>query len=263
MDYGQNQHQIDFRVYIGIIFFRWQTIALCFLYALLTGVLYLDFSPSRYRSFCKMMIYRDVSLNLQSSTDSSPWKQFNAHIYLLQSEKLRKRAAKKLFDKWGEAMGSSERMLLEVQAVPERRIGSTLDVSAECWNKSYAEAFLSALIDEHEAEWGSIQRAAADAASMMLEQELTKMEEKIREAEDNLIEYQRLNDIARVEARGSMESRYLGALMERRSQLTTEIMLLEAQTPVLKDASAAVISDVHRLTRETGAVRALPEEEDV
>jgi len=262
MEYGENQHQIDFRVYIGILFFRWQTIAICFLYTLLACVLYLDFAPSRYRTFCKLMIYRDVTLNLQSGTDASPWKQFNAHIYLLQSEKLRARAVKKLFDKWGEVMGNRERMMLEVTAVPERRIGSTLDVSVQCWNKSYAESFLEALIEEHEAEWGSIQRAAADSASLMLEQELTRMEEKIRDAEDNLIEYQRLNDIARVEARGSMESRYLGALMERRSQLITELMLLEAQTPALKDASATVISDVHRLTRETGSVRALPEVEE-
>ncbi|OGV72641.1 MAG: hypothetical protein A2269_05540 [Lentisphaerae bacterium RIFOXYA12_FULL_60_10] len=261
MEYGENTHQIDFRVYIGILVFRWQTIAVCFLYALFGAVMYLNFAPRQYLTTCKLMIYRDV--NLSTGTDSSPWKQSNAHVYLLQSEKLRRRVVRRLFETWGESMGTMDRMLLEVTATPSRRIGSTLEVSVQSWNGSYNDAFLNALVEEHEAEWGNIQRAGADSASLLLERELVKLEERIRSAEDDLIEYQRLNDIARVEARGSMESRYLQALMERRSQLTTEVMLLEAQNPLLRDANAAVISDVHRLTRETGSVRPVTEDPEL
>jgi capsular exopolysaccharide synthesis family protein len=51
-----------------------------------------------------------------------------------------------------------------------------------------------------------------------------------------------------------MESAYLAALMGRRNQLTTELMLLDAQYPVLKDANAVVIGNVNKLTQETGAI---------
>ena len=36
--------KFDFRVYLGIIFFRWKIIVVCFLYCLLAGVLYLQFT---------------------------------------------------------------------------------------------------------------------------------------------------------------------------------------------------------------------------
>ena len=55
----QEQSKIDFRVYLGIILFRWQIIAVCFLYALLAGVLYIHLAPKKYESSCNIMIYRD------------------------------------------------------------------------------------------------------------------------------------------------------------------------------------------------------------
>ncbi len=96
----------------------------------------------------------------------------------------------------------------------------------------------------------------------MLQSELVRLEQQIKEAEDDKLEYQRLHDIARTEARSTMESRYLEALMERRNQISTELMLLEAQFPMLKDASASLISDVGSLTKETGDVKAPGESED-
>jgi len=84
--------------------------------------------------------------------------------------------------------------------------------------------------------------------------------EKIKSAEDAMIDFMRLHDIARIEARGSMETRYLLALMGRRNQLTTELMLLEAQYPALTEANAAVISAVGDLTKGTGNLDPLPEQ---
>ncbi|MFT7489529.1 MAG: hypothetical protein ACI9OU_001933, partial [Candidatus Promineifilaceae bacterium] len=39
---------VDFRMYLGLILFRWQVIAVCFLYSLLGGVLFLQFTPKMY-----------------------------------------------------------------------------------------------------------------------------------------------------------------------------------------------------------------------
>lgn len=251
------QQKIDFRVYIGIVFFRWKIIAVCFLYCLLGGVLYIQFAPKEYLAKCKIMIYRDP--HLEVSRSSSPWESFSVHTYLFQSDNLRNRAVKRLLDNWGKIIGNPHKMMLDVEVKPDRKIGSTLNVSVKFRNGAYGAAFLSTLMDEHKSEWESIQRTASSIAAGMLEKELARLEEQIRAAEDDLIEYQRLHDIARVEARGSMESRYLQALMERRSQLTTELLLMESQFPALKTANAGVISHVRRLTRETGAVKPVAE----
>lgn len=201
------------------------------------------------------MVYRDP--NLQIARDTSPWRSLAAHSYLLNSSRLRRRAATALVDEWGEQLGGINRMMLPVSTTRERSLASTLLVSVRSPDPAYGKAFLEQLMEEHQDEWHTIQMEASDSAANLLQHELTRLEERIRQSEDDLIDYQRLHDIARVEARGSMESRYLRALMGRKSQLTTELMLLEAQFPVLKGESAGVISDVALLTRETGTVEPL------
>ena len=43
-----DEQKLDFRIYIGMLFFRWQLIVVCLLYGLLGGVLYLRFTPKEY-----------------------------------------------------------------------------------------------------------------------------------------------------------------------------------------------------------------------
>jgi capsular exopolysaccharide synthesis family protein len=249
------QQKIDFRVYIGILFFRWQVIAVCFLYALLAGVLYIHLAPKKYHTSCRLMIYRDPQLEIaRTNPQQTPWRSLSQHIYLLASDRLREQAARNLIEDWGEQIGTLRKMMLDVEVNHMRAYGPMLDISVDIGNSRYAEAFMEELLRLHAEEWQAIQMEASDKATLMLEEELVRLEDKIKEAEDEMVEYQRLHDIARVEAKGSMESRYLEALMMRRNQLTTELMLLEAQYPELKGAGPDVISDINRLTRDTGAV---------
>jgi len=250
---------VDFRVYIGMLFFRWQTIIVCFLYCLLGGVLYLNLAPKKYLAWCKIMIYRDPKLLTPGHRDD--WS-LSSHIYLLSSSKLRERVVDRLQEKWGEVIGTRGKMLLPVSALRSSSFGPSLYVNVKAENANYGAEFLSALIEEHKKEWASVQMESSTAAADKLRDELDRLEEKIRSAEDNLIEFRRLHDITRMEARASMESAYLGALVARRSQLSTELMLLENQYPSLKDANVAVISDVERLNRTSGGIEPIHEVAD-
>ena len=247
---------LDFRIYVGMIFFRWQTIVVCFLYCLLGGVLYLNLTPKQYSAGCTIMIYRDPKLLL--SGHRSDWS-LSSHIYLLRSAKLRERVVGRLQEKWGEALGSRSKMMLPVNAGRTSSYGPSLYVGVRTATPSYARDFLAALIEEHKKEWASMQMESSDMVADRLQDELARLEEKIRSAEDDLIEFRRLHDIVRMEARSSMESAYFGALVARRSQLSTELMLLENQYPFLKDASVGVITDVEKLSRDTGGVEPVPE----
>lgn len=253
MDENDQSQQFDIRVYVGMLFFRWQVIAICFLYCLLGGVLYVNLAPRKYLTTCQLMVYRDPTLVITPT--ASPWGSSQAHRYILSSDWLRERVVNRLIDEWGETIGSRSKMMLPV-SFGRGRIRSTMEVSIKSTQPDYAEDFLKLLLEEHQKEWESLQMQSAQSAATILEQELRRLDEKIRQAEDDLIEYQRLHDIARVEARGSMESAYLEALMERRNQLTTELMLLESQYPELENASVGIISDVESLTRQTGAIEA-------
>ncbi len=261
---GQSEQpqSIDFRQYVGIIFFRWQIIAVCFLYCLLAGVLYIHVAPKKYLTEAKITLYRDPLLALNQPRERNPyWTSFSLHEHMLTNPRLIQRVVGVLKDEWGERLTNARQMELPVTVSRTRGISRLFSVSVKSGNPEYNEAFLSTLILEHQVEWENLQIQSRDAAGDMLESELARLEQQIKEAEDDKLEYQRLHDIARTEARSTMESRYLEALMERRNQISTELMLLEAQFPMLKDASASLISDVGSLTKETGEVKT-PEEVD-
>ncbi len=251
----EEETSIDFRLYLAIILFRWKWITVCFLYALLAAVIYLHVAPRRYQSRTEIMIYRDPLLAV--SREGARWTNLRTHIYMLSHNRLHERVVQRLSDQWADRVGGRARMYPRVTASQGRGVNPMVVVVVQSHNREYTRAFLQALVEEHQQEWQSVQRQARNSASDMLERELARLDQQIRAAEDDLIEYQRLHDIARVEARGTMESRYLVGLMQRRNQLSTEIMLLEAQHPHLQEANASVISDVARLTRDTGLVRSV------
>ena len=250
---------IDFRQYIGIVFFRWQIIVVCFLYCLLGGVLYIHLVPKLYQAECRLAIHVDPALVI--SKQSPDWISVPLHRYMLSNDMLVNRVVDKLLPDWGERFSSERQMEADIDVEWDRRLPRILTVLVKSRDSQYSQVFLETLVTEHIAEWENLQRQARESAGAMLEVELERLAQNIRESEDDLLEYQRLHDIARTEARSTMEGRYLEALMERGNQLTTELMLLEAQFPALKEEGPAVISDINRLTRETGAVAAIPERE--
>lgn len=254
----QQQKAVDLRVYVGILFFRWQIIAICFLYCLLGGVLYIHLAPREYQVSTKVMIYRDPMLELQGMV-AAERTSISMHTFLLQNEKFRERAARKLTDSWGNKMGNFNKMVLPVTVEKERGFGSMLNIGVKTSDPGYGVDFLNSLMAVHSNEWRTIQLEAAASATKKLEDELARLEESIRKAEDDVIEYKRLNDVARVEGRASTELRYLQALMERRSMLSTELMMIEGEYPALKGMNPAIISDVANLTRETGAIEPVRE----
>ena len=251
------ENKIDFRIYIGIILFRWQLIALCFLYSMLAGTLYLDLAPKKYQSSCNLMIYRDALI--VGKTNERYWVYLQPHVYMLKNPKTIENVINKLAPEYAEKVGGRNHMHPKLSVSVGKGLNPMVQIKVQSLDSEYGRAFLKELIAVHKQQWEDIQRKARNAASDVLREELDRLVEKIKTAEDNKISYQRLHDVARVAARSTMEERYLMALMQRRNQLTTELMLLEAQYPELADANAAVINSVGDLTRGTGRVKPVPE----
>jgi capsular exopolysaccharide synthesis family protein len=248
----QSQEKIDFRIYVGIIFFRWQLIAVCFLYSILGGVLYIQFTPKEYRATCYVAIYRDPNLVLPGHDPL--WISFPLHRQMLQDRQFVERVAGALLSEWGETMGGINNMLLSPNVYQAGRVQPTIQVLVTSRNGAYGRAFLQELVSQYQQEWENMQARSRDSAGKMLEEELARLDEKIKQAEDDVIEYQRIHDMARVGARGNVEAAYLSSLVNRHHQLSTELMMLESQYPELKSEGIGVISAVSRLTRDTGRV---------
>ncbi|MBL7115803.1 MAG: polysaccharide biosynthesis tyrosine autokinase [Kiritimatiellae bacterium] len=246
----QQEQKIDFRIYLGILFFRWKIIVVCFLYCLLGGVLYLNLTPKQYGANCQILIYRDENVAL---SERAPWAEEKTHIYLLRSGKIRQRVVDRLATEWTERLGGKEKLTAPVNVNRTMTVGPTLFVSTKARDKGYAVAFLSALIDEHKKEWASFKQQSIQTVTQVLEDELHRLDDQLRESQEEVIEYQRLHDIFREDIKASIEGGYISALMRRRHALETEIMMMESSFPVLRDMNVGVLSDVARISRETSS----------
>lgn len=244
--------KFDIRQYIGLFVFYWRFITLCVLLCLAGAALYIQYFPKVYEASCSLMVTRDPYLELGATRAHTPLQQFGAHAFLLDSEAVKQRAAMRLADEWGPYTRYFRGgHLPEVTARRRRGLHDTLDISVRGGHPEYLEAFLKVLLEEHESEWYDRHAESSEGAIEVLETELAAMQDQITRAEEELIEFQRLHDIARIEAIGAHESRQLSSLISRRGQLSTEIMMLESQYPFLQDADLGVIDSVDMMTRET------------
>ncbi len=247
------QKKVDPRVYLGIIVFRWKLIVVCFLYCLLGGVGYLEFAPKQYGTLAQIMLYRDPSTTIESQ--NYHWQQSQTHLALLQSEGFKARVAEKLSALWLPRLGGDPRALLPEFIV--RRVvgqGITLTLSVNNTHPAYARAFLRLAIKDFQTQRELVKQASYGSASEILEEELARIKDQIRAAEDEVIEYQRVNQMEYVQAKGQLELGYLNMLVTRQQQLSTEKWMLEVQYPRLKGQSAEVLRNALAMTRDTGRV---------
>lgn len=251
------QKRIDPRVYLGILVFRWKLIVVCFLFCLLGGVLYLEFTPKEYSTVTRLLIYRDPSTQIESQTYH--WSQSQTHVSLLQSEGFRTRIVERLAKVWLPRVGGNPKELW-----PDYRValaggdGITITLSVRNAHPAYARAFLREVNREFQSQREVVKQDSYGSAARILEEELARLREQIRSAEDDVIEYQRVNEMEYVQARGNVELGYLNELVNRHQQLSTEKWMLELQYPGLKGQAPEVIRDALALTRETGSVAPPP-----
>jgi capsular exopolysaccharide synthesis family protein len=250
---GFEQKKIDPRIYLGILVFRWKLIVICFLYCLLGGVLYLEFSPKQYHSVTRLSIYRDPSTRIESQMHH--WSQNQSHVNLLRSESFKARIVERLAPTWLPRLGGNVKELWPNYTVGmESGDALVMTLSIRNSHPAYARAFLREVNRDFQIQREVVKQDSFGSAERVLQEELSRLREQIRSAEDDVIEYQRVNEMEYVQARGSFELGYLNDLVNRSQRLNTEKWMLEQQYPALKGESPEIIRDVMLLTQETGTL---------
>jgi capsular exopolysaccharide synthesis family protein len=250
----EQQKKVDPRVYLGIIVFRWKLIVVCFLYCLLVGVLYLEFSPRQYDTVSAVAIYRDPSTRIQSQAYRSTQSQ--THVGLLQNPGFQARVVEQLASRWLARLGGDSGGLRPSFVVSSQEDGATITMGLRVRNThpAYARAYLRQVIKDFQAQRELVKQESYGAAARILEDELGRLTEQIRTAEDDAIEFQRVNQMEYVQAKGQLELGYLNMLVSRQEQLNTEKWMLEVQYPRLKGQNVEVMRNALTMTRETGRI---------
>jgi len=244
---------------------RGDVFVLCVLCSLLVGLLFQQFARVGYEARCRIMVYRDPKLSLSEEPMAFG---LSSHVQLVQSERVRGRAVDRLQDPWQKVMGSKERMLLPVRTETDEGYwgAPAFRISVRSSNRVYAEVFLQTLVEVHKAEWQAIEMEANATPAQRLREQLDRTEDKIRAAEDDVIEYRRLYDVARTQARVEAENTHVKALVERRAELSAELQLLDNRHPALKNGGSIAepleLGEDHELHRLRAELTLLRREEE-
>ena len=255
------QKKVDPRIYLGILVFRWKLIVICFLYCLLGGVAYLQFAPKQYNTGTTVMIYRDPSTQIDSQ--NYRWTESQTHVVLLDSDEFKNRVVEKLAPRWLQRLGGDPEDLLPKYTVtrvgagriPVRSESSiSINLTVRNTHPAYGRAFLREVIKEFQIQRELMKQGSYGSAAKILEDELTRLRDQIRSAEDDVIEYQRLNQMEYVQAKGNLELGYLNQLVARQQQLNTEKWMLEVQYPKLKGQAMELVQLALNMTKATGTI---------
>ena len=255
------EKKVDPRIYLGILVFRWKLIVVVFLYSLLGGVIYLQFAPREYNSSTAIMLYRDLSAQIDSQ--QFRWTDSQTHLNLVQSDAFQLRVIEALAPKWLARLGGDRSALSPKLTVT--RVGYvpwsnrpvtdiTLSLTARSAHPAYARAYLKEMIRQFQSQREEMQKESYGSATKLLDDELARLKEKIRSAEDDVIDYQRVNQMEYVQAKGNLELGYLNQLVGRQQQLNTEKWMLEVQYPKLKGQSIEMIQSALTMTKTTGLI---------
>jgi capsular exopolysaccharide synthesis family protein len=199
------------------------------------------------------MIYRDPSTQIQSQ--SYHWSQSQTHVSLVQSEAFQSRIAEKLAPKWLKRLGGDVSALRPGLKVSQGGgAGISVWLSIRNSHPAYARAFLAETIKEFRIQREQVKESSYGNAAKILEDELVRLRDQIRAAEDNVIEFQRVNQMEYIQAKGSVELGYMNQLVARQQQLSTERWMLEMQYPKLKGQSLEMIQSALSMTRDTGLI---------
>lgn len=240
--------RIDPRVYLGILVFRWKLIVLCFVYCLLGGVVYLQLAPKLYRSSAAITIYRPGYTQVTGADD---WRQGSTHVQILRSSDYINRVVERLAPRWLPRLGGNPAELRPKYWVETPNAGGliVLNLRVENSHPAYARAFLRHMVKDFKAARESAKEYVVTTIENILEQEMAQVSDKIRAAEDDVIEYQRVNQMEFVQAKAGLELGYIGGLVKRLFSLETEKWMLEIQSPKLVGRDPEMIQDAYDLTR--------------
>ncbi|MDA0577553.1 MAG: AAA family ATPase, partial [Verrucomicrobia bacterium] len=232
----QENKSFDFRVYLGMLLFRWQTIAVCFLFSLLIGVLFLQFTPKKYITRAAVRATSDPTLDLKIK---NPWTTIGRHARMLEGGEARNQAIEKLAPEWGETLGDIRKMYLPLDIKTISR--ATLWINIKSETPRYAEALLREIQAIHQRMWQEARESGSGSASSQLSTELDAIEERIRAAESEVFEFERLNDMRRIAARAGQEDSYISELVSSRRGIQTQLWMMEVQFPALRNADVGVM----------------------
>ena len=178
--------------------------------------------PPLFQSTSRMMVSGKLTIPEGATYSEEAGNFFGTQMELMKSDEVRQRAQSHVAALRPEL--TSTPVKLEVAQV---RNASIFVLSATGSEPVYIQAFLDAVMEEYIGSKKEIRSEKSDTTVTAITAELVRVEKELRSGEEELIAFQKNNNVGFLEQEGNSAATYLSSLNRQIADLKTEFDLLK------------------------------------
>ncbi len=228
---------VDLKQYFHIVVKRIWLVALCFVISLSVTVVNLVKQVPVYRSTGTLVLSRGLALPVKErELENVIGDVIDTQMRVLQSGLIIGRARERL----NRPAAEIAQKLVKVSVYPLGR-AAILGVAIDALDPQFAAEFANAMIDAF-IDYKSEERMETSQATVIsLTQQANRLRDELKKSEDRVLAFKRENSVVAISERGNVAAGMLANLSGRAAQHRADRMILQAQQPLLSEASDEVV----------------------
>ncbi len=229
---------VDLKQYFHIVVKRIWLVALCFVISLAIVVVMMIRQVDVYR--CSATLLISGGLPVPSRLQQQEVKLYGDYLAtqerIIRSSLVQQRAKERV----GWPADQIGKLLRSVQISRDTQT-SFLTITVESLDPVFGAEYANALAEEYIDFKAEERMDTSQATVISLTQQANRLREELKKSERRVIEYEKENKVVAIQERGNIAARYLAELSAKAAGYRTERMLLEAQQPLINQASDEIV----------------------
>jgi capsular exopolysaccharide synthesis family protein len=229
---------VDIKQYFHIVVKRIWLVALCFVISVAVTVVNLSRQVPIYRAGATLLLSRGLplpesvrqrELDVLGDMMETQSRILQSGIIISRARERMNRPAEEIADK-----------LIRISVFPVGK-AAILSVTVDATESQFASDFANAMCDSY-LEFKAEERMETSQSTVIsLTQQANRLREELKRAEDRVLAFKKENSVIAIGARGNIAENTLAALVANYANYRTERMILQAQQPMLAQASDDIV----------------------
>lgn len=229
---------VDIKQYFHIVVKRIWLVALCFVISVTVTVVNLSRQVPIYKSTAIILLSRGLPLpeKIRQRELEVVGDFIETESRILQSGTLLSRARERM-NRPAEEIASK---LVRIIVWPAGD-SAVINLAVEATEAQFAADFANAIADAYMEFKAELRMETSQSTVISLTQQANRLREELKRAEDRMLTYKKENAVAAISERGNIAEQTLAGLFVRAAGYRTERMILQAQQPMLAQASDEIV----------------------
>ncbi len=231
---------VDLKQYFHVVVKRIWLVALCFVVSVSVTVVMLMRQVPVFRTSVTLLFSKGLDLpDKVRMPEQQVWGEYlETQIRIVQSNLIIARAREAV----NRPADEISRKLVRVWAEQAWR-AAFVYIRVESLDPVFAADFANAMAEQYLDFKAEERMDTSQATVVSLTQQANRIRDELKKAEERVLAFEKENSLVAISERGNIAAKLLASLSGRAADLRTQRMLLEAQQPLLNNASDEIVLD--------------------